>query len=202
MIKSMLIKTGLSFVARRVGLRAMEGSQIIRDVAPYLIVGGLCFAIGYFVSGKPEPVQPGPVTQFLSPGMSQVPNFRSTPTIQFIHTERVDTVTRVDTIRVPHDFDYLGVIDHRPVSVTSRNVYLNYFEPDTGRMITDRYEVPEPRFRLDYGVEGGVVPFAWDRAYVGAFAEVRYRRLGLTASGRYVIEDQSILPTIGLRVYL
>lgn len=198
MIKLTIIK---SLVGSLLGKTGSKLAPYLRVVAPYAVVGLFCFGIGYWIAGKSTTIEQRPEQRFLSPDMfgTRVPNFRSVPTIQFVHTER--TRTRVDTIRVPHDFEYTGVVERRPLTVTSRRVYLNYYDTVSGQMITDRYDVPGRRFRFDYGAEGGLVPVAWDRAYLGVFAEARYRRLAINGTVRYLIDENELLPTVGMKIY-
>ena len=171
---------------------------------PYLIVGLLCLLIGYWYGSGQQPVVPSPVREFMDPDMlqTQVPQLRSTPTLRFIHTERVDTVTRVDTVRVPAGFDYVGLIEHRPLSVTPDRVYLNYFDPGSSQLTTDVYEVPERKWLVNYGLQGRVIPAQWDRISAGVFAALRYRNLSVMGEVDYVLEQNAIIPQIGVRVYL
>lgn len=179
-------------------------SRLVSHTIPYLIVGLLCFLMGYWQGSGQQPVIPAPVRQFISPDMFQtrVPQLRSVPTLAFIHTERTDTVTRVDTVRVPVNYEYVGLIEHRPLSVTPGSVYLNYYDTGQGRMVTDVYEVPKRRWSIDYGVQSRVVPAGWDRASAGVFTQLRYRSLSLTGEVDYLLDQSTFISKIGVRLHL
>lgn len=179
-------------------------SRLASHTAPYLIVGLLCFVMGYWYGSGRQPVVPSPVREFISPEMlqSRVPQLRSIPTLRFIHTGRTDTLTRVDTVRVPGDFGYVGLVEQRPLSVTPDRVYLNYYDTGSARMSAEVYEVPQRTWSLDYGVQAHLTPGRWGEFSAGVFTELRYRNTSALAQMDYHYERRAFAPQIGLKVYL
>lgn len=193
-------------LAKSAGIGLALKSGVFKYAIPYLLIGGICLAIGYYWGSGQQAVIREPVTKFLSPNAlrTTIPQFRSVPDVRFIHTERVDTVTRVDTIRVPAEFEYTGLIERRPLAVTRRNVYLTYYEPGTRQMVTEAFDVPQKRFWFDKGVHISANTYPWsgiNAHSMGGFAVLRYRKIAVSGQVDYIMDENNFRSFAKLKLF-
>lgn len=171
---------------------------------PYLIIGTLCFAMGYWYASGQTPVVPSPVRHLVTPKdvmRLDIPSFRSVPTMQFIHVERTDTVTKIVEVKVPKGFEVHGVVERQPVSVSHDRVHFQYFNPGSLELVTERYEVPVTRWRYDFGVRAQLSPFTLDSWLAGVYGELGYGRLSLTGGVDYDFDRDVLMPKVGFKIH-
>ena len=184
-------------------------ANIFNPVTLVLLAIATSFAAGYWIGNDQDTYSTAPVEHRLWPDVfSEIPDQPAEPETRYIkQTDTVETV-RVDTVRVPVDYERYRLTSERPITVDSREVHLRYYDPERQRHEVERFEVPEPRWRSDLSVGLSVwhpVPETRSSASLHYMLDlrgsIRYRRVeGHLSAGVWYWQDVQPFVGGGVRV--
>jgi hypothetical protein len=160
----------------------------------YVVVGIVCFVVGWFVGyGLPQPQSEpeiiyvnrdapdfvGPVARM---GSNLYRPLQPTTTFRYSFIER--ETLRIDTVYVPVNFNVAGVISDNPITFRRNELLLTYFDTDSLRFTQRLYSIPQRDFHLSLSLHTFTDIQHFD-PYVGINLMAHRRRLSIGA-GAYL----------------
>lgn len=177
--------------------------SLLGDIIPYALIGIMCFFIGYWIGTGEDPVMPEPVERIITPYKASIsiPQPNLTPSLRFVIVDqsKTDTVTVERIVRVPVAMreQNLHILSDRPLSISSQNIYLRYYDTDRGSYIIDQFEIQPKRFDFDLAAGIKAINMLEHPVfYPAATARMRWNRLNLQATAFTDFDSMGITGTL------